>query len=105
LIARTAKGVFGFLLPALCNAGLAAWLVWHLWLAPGPSRYLSFQAFVWFYALGGFAIVLSCAAAFLLLASDQPLATNLQVRRRWLTAALINTILPGLLMLILFLFR
>jgi len=105
LIARTAKGVFGFLLPALCNAGLAAWLVWRLWLAPGHSPYLSFQAFVWFYAFGGFAIVLSCAAAFLLLASDQPLATNLQVRRRWLTAALINTILPGLLMLVLFLFR
>ena len=103
MIFRAAKSVLGLVLPALCNAGLAAWLVWHLW--PGHSRHLSFQAFVWFYALGGFAIVLSCATAFLLLASDQPLATNLQVRRRWLMTALINTILPGLLMLVLFMFR
>lgn len=104
LSARTATRILGFILPALFNAGLAGWLVWHLWLASGHARRLSFQAFVWFYALGGFAIVLSCAAAFMLLASDQP-SSNLQVRRRWLTVALVNTILPGVLMVVLFLFR
>jgi len=43
--------------------------------------------------------VLSCAAAFLLLATDQPKANDLVARRRWLTIALINTTVPSVLML------
>ncbi len=105
MIARAARSFIGFLLPALCNAGLAAWLAWYLLKRPEQGRHLSFEAFVWFYAVGGLAIVLSCAAAFLLLAADQPLATDLQTKRRWFTVALLNTILPSVLMLALVLFR
>jgi hypothetical protein len=100
-----AKGIFGLLLPALCNVGLAAWLSWHLVMVPGHARHLSFQAFVWFYAIGGFAIVLSCASAFLLLAADQPLASDLRARRRRVIIALVNTTVPSLLMLVLVLLR
>jgi hypothetical protein len=95
-MSRAAKTFLGFVLPSLCNAGMAAWLVVHLLAGP---RSLSFRAFVWFYAIGGFAIVLSCAAAFLLLAADQPPAHDMAARRRWLTIALINTTVPSLLML------
>jgi hypothetical protein len=102
---RAAKTFVGFVLPSSCNAALAAWLAWYLLIVPGHGRHLSFQAFVLFYAVGGLAIVLSCAAAFLLLAADQPLTTDLQTRRRWFTIALLNTILPSLLMLALIFFR
>jgi hypothetical protein len=105
LITRAAKSFIGFVLPSSCNAALAAWLAWYLLMVPDHGRHLSFQAFVLFYAVGGLAIVLSCGAAFLLLAADQPLATDLQGRRRWLTVALLNTILPSLLMLALVFFR
>ena len=96
---RAAKTFVGLVLPSLCNAGMAAWLAFHLLTGPTYARSLSFRAFVWFYAIGGFAIVLSCVAAFLLLASDQPQANDLVARRRWLTVALINTTVPSLLML------
>jgi hypothetical protein len=96
---RAAKTVLGFVVPSLCNAGMAAWLIFHLSGGPTYARSLSFRAFVWFYAIGGLAIVLSCAAAFLLLATDEPLATDMVARRRWLTIALVNTTVPSLLML------
>jgi hypothetical protein len=105
LITRAARCVLGFLLPALCNVGVAAWLAWHLMTLPEHARRLSFQAFVWFYAIGGLTIVLSCAAAFLLMASDQPLVSDQRQRRRWLTIALINTTVPSLLMLALMMLR
>jgi len=96
---RAAKTVLGFVLPSLCNAGMAAWLIYHVSGGSAYARSLSFRAFVWFYAIGGLAIVLSCAAAFLLLATDEPLATDMGARRRWLTIALVNTTVPSLLML------
>jgi len=96
---QAAKTFLGFVLPSLCNAGMAAWLAFHLLAGPTYGRSLSFRAFVWFYAIGGLAIVLSCAAAFLLLATDQPPAHDMRARRRWLTVALINTTVPSLLML------
>jgi len=102
---QAAKTLIGFVVPGLCNVGMAAWLAWHLLRAPYHARELSFRAFVWFYAVGGLAIVLSCAAAFLLLATEQPLATDAAGRRRWLAVALINTSVPSLLMLALILLR
>jgi hypothetical protein len=102
---RAAKIFVGFLVPGLCNAGMAAWLAWHLLKAPSYARELSFRTFVWFYAVGGLAIVLSCAAAFLLLATEQPVATDAVARRRWVAAALVNTSVPSLLMLALILLR
>jgi len=95
---QSAKTFFGFILPSLCNVGLAVWLLVHAWSAPAYGRSLSFRAFVCFYAVGGLSIVLSCAAAFLLLAADAP-ASDLAKQRRWLTLALINTTVPSLLML------
>ena len=96
---QAAKTFLGFVLPSLCNAGMATWLAFHILAGPNYARGLSFRAFVWFYAIGGLAIVLSCAAAFLLLATDQPPAHDMRARRRWLTVALINTTVPSLLML------
>lgn len=101
--ARAARRFVGFYLPALCNAGLLAWLVWHVSMA--HERHLSFQAFVFFYAVGGLAIVLSCGTAFLLLAVDQPLATDARDKRLWFAVALVNIILPSVSMLGLVLFR
>jgi len=98
-MSRAAKNFFGLVLPSLCNACMAGWLAFHLLAGPAYARSLSFRAFVWFYAMGGFAIVLSCAAAFLLLARDQAPAHDLMARRRWLMVALINTTVPSLLML------
>ncbi len=98
-MSRAVKTFLGFLLPSLCNAGMAVWLAFHLLAGPAYGRSLSFRAFVWFYAIGGFAIVLSCAAAFLLLATDQSPTQDMAARRRWLTIALINTTVPSLLML------
>jgi hypothetical protein len=103
LSGRAARRFVGFYLPALCNAGLLAWLVWHVSVA--HDRNLSFQTFVSFYAVGGLAIVLSCGTAFLLLAADQPLATDVRGKRLWFAVALVNIILPSVSMLGLVLFR
>jgi len=102
---RRASIILGFVVPALCNVGLAIWLAVHLARTQPYARDLSFRTFVWFYGVGGLAIVLSCAAAFLLLATEQPLATNVGVRRRWVAVALINTCVPSLLMLALIFWR
>jgi hypothetical protein len=103
LNAQAARRFVGFYLPALCNAGLLVWLVWHVLFS--RDRHLGFQAFVSFYAVGGLAIILSCGTAFLLLAADQPLTTDARDKRLWFTVALVNTILPSVSMLGLVLFR
>jgi hypothetical protein len=97
--------IVGFVVPGLCNAGLAVWLALHLMRTQPYGRDLSFRTFVWFYGVGGLAIVLSCAAAFLLLATEQPLATDVGARRPWVAVALINTCVPSLLMLALIFWR
>ncbi|HTO44004.1 MAG TPA: hypothetical protein VML56_08015 [Burkholderiales bacterium] len=102
---RRASVILGFVVPALCNVGLAIWLVLHLMRSQPYGRDLSFRTFVWFYGVGGLAIVLSCAAAFMLLATEQPLATNVGARRRWVAVALINTCVPSLLILALIFWR
>jgi hypothetical protein len=102
---RAASVILGFVVPALCNVGLAVWLAWHLFRTQPYARDLSFRTFVWFYGVGGLAIVLSCAAAFLLLATEQPLATDVGARRRWVAVALINTCVPSLLILTLIFWR
>jgi len=102
---RAASIILGFVVPALCNVGLAVWLAWHLFRTQPYARDLSFRTFVWFYGVGGLAIVLSCAAAFLLLATEQPLAADVGARRRWVAVALINTCVPSLLILALIFWR
>jgi hypothetical protein len=102
---KRASIILGFVVPALCNVGLAVWLAWHLFRTQPYARDLSFRTFVLFYGVGGLAIVLSCAAAFLLLATEQPLATDVGARRRWVAAALINTCVPSLLIIALILWR
>jgi len=91
----------GFLLPGLLNAGLAVWIVWHLASTPGYARRLSFGAFVLLYAVGGLTIVLSCASAFLLLATGASDSVDAAQRRLWLMLALVNTTIPSVLMLLL----
>jgi len=95
----------GFLLPGLLNAGLALWIVWHLASAPGYARRLSFGAFVLLYAVGGLTIVLSCASAFLLLATGASGSVDAAQRRLWLMLALVNTTIPSVLMLLLLALR
>ncbi len=101
---RNTQRFLGFLLPGLLNAGLAGWIVWHLATMPGYARRLGFGVFVWLYAVGGLAIVLSCASAFMLLAVDVTSSADAAQRRLWLMLALINTTIPSvLLLLVLFL--
>ena len=95
----------GFLLPGLLNAGLALWIVWHLASGPGYARRLSFGAFVLLYAVGGLTIVLSCASAFLLLATGTSGTVDAAQRRLWLMLALVNTTIPSVLMLLLLALR
>ena len=100
-----AQRFLGFILPALLNAGLGLWIVWHLATSPGYAQRISFGAFVWLYAVGGLAIVLSCASAFLLLAVDVTGSADAAQRRLWLMLALVNTTIPSVLMLLLVLLR
>ena len=101
---RAAQRFVGFWLPGALNAGLALWILWHLVRVPSYARQVGFGAFVWLYAIGGLAIVLSCASAFFLLAVDGQ-GTDVAQRRRWLMLALINTTIPSVLMLLLVLLR
>ena len=101
---RAAQRFLGFWLPGALNAGLALWIVLYLARVPSHARQIGFGAFVWLYAIGGLAIVLSCASAFFLLAVDGPRADVAQ-RRRWLMLALVNTTIPSILMLLLLLLR
>lgn len=96
---------FGFLLPGLLNSGLALWIVWHLATTASYARGMGFGAFVWLYAIGGLAIVLSCASAFMLLATGGSGSTDAAERRPWLMTALINTTIPSVLMLLLLVLR
>jgi hypothetical protein len=100
---RAAQRFLGFWLPSAMNAGLALWILWRLAI-PGHARQVGFGAFVWLYAMGGLAIVLSCASAFFLLAVEGRVADMAQ-RRRWLMLALINTTIPSILLLLLLLLR
>jgi len=102
---RAAQRLLGFLLPGLVNMGLALWIVWHLATVPGYARRIGFGSFVWLYAIGGLAIVLSCASAFLLLAMDVTGTADAAQRRVWLMLAFINTTIPSVLMLVLVLLR
>ena len=102
---RAAERFLGFVLPALLNAGLASWVVWNLATGASYAHGIGFGVFVWLYGIGGLAILLSCASAFLLLATEAPGRADAEQRRRWLMLALINTTIPSVLMLVLVLFR
>jgi hypothetical protein len=102
---RAAQRFLGFLVPGLLNLGLALWIAWHLAMIPGYARQVGFGAFVWLYTVGGLAIVLSCASAFLLIAVDGSGNADLSQRRLWLMLALVNTTIPSILMVLLLLLR
>ena len=105
MIQRAARRFLGFLLPGLLNVGLALWIIWHLITVRGYAQRISFGAFVWLYAVGGLAIVLSCASAFLLLVVHATGSEDAAQRRLWLMLALGNTTIPSVLMLLLVLLR
>ena len=102
---QAAQRFVGFLLPGLLNAGLALWIAWHLATTASYARGMGFGAFVWLYAIGGLAIVLSCGSAFMLMATDGSGSANATQRRRWLMTALVNTTIPSVLMLLLLLLK
>jgi energy-converting hydrogenase Eha subunit B len=102
---RAVRRFLGIVLPGLLNAGLALWIVWHLIAVPGYARSIGFGAFVWLYAVGGLAIVLSCASAFMLLAMETSDPVDAARRRLWLMLALVNTTIPSVLMLLLVVLR
>ena len=93
------KRWLGLWLPAVCNLGLAAYLLWEFLHVPAYERHLSFKMFAWFYAVGGLVIALSFVTVILLLVSDKP------VQRGQLALSLTNTVLPTLFMLLLFQLR
>jgi hypothetical protein len=102
---RAVERFIGFALPGLLNAGLALWILWHLPSRAGYARGIGFGAFVWLYAIAGLAILLSCASAFLLLASEAHGGRASTRQRQWLMLALVNTTIPSVLMLFLVFFR
>jgi hypothetical protein len=99
---ETARRFVGFLLPSLLNAGLALWIVWHAIAMPAGAARVGFGSFVLLYGVGGLAIVLSCASAFLMFAVG---GLDVPQRRRWLMLALVNIIIPSVLLVWLLLLR
>jgi len=102
---QAAQRFFGFLLPGFLNTGLALWIVWHLATTASYARGMGFGAFVWLYAIGALAIVLSCGSAFMLMATDGLGSADAAQRRLWLMTALVNTTIPSVLMLLLLLLK
>jgi hypothetical protein len=82
-------------LPLLANVGLIAYLVWQLALAPYYQRHGEFRMFSILYAIGGLVVAGSGITAFF------HLTANDKGPRRWLALALVNTIVPTILLLVL----
>jgi hypothetical protein len=87
-------------LPTAANVGLIAYLTWQLNLMPFIERQGEFRIFSVLYAIGGLVIAVAGVAAFVHGASqhDRP-------RRRLLMLALVNLIIPTVLLLVLLKFR
>jgi len=86
-------------LPTVANFGLIAYLAWQLNLMPYFQRQGEFQIFSVLYAVGGLVIAVSGVAAFVHAADTRKAA------RRWFMLALINIIVPTILLLVLLKFR
>ncbi len=85
-----------YYMPLLANIGLIAYLVWQLGLAPYDQRHGEFRMFSILYAIGGLVVGASGITAFF------HVTANDKGPRRWLALALVNTIVPTLLLIALF---
>ena len=88
-----------YYLPLLANIALITYLVWQLNLVPYFQRQGEFQIFSVLYAVGGMVVAVSGITAFIHVAANQ------QGRRRLFVLALLNTIIPTVLLLAMLQFR
>ncbi len=88
-----------YYLPLLANIALITYLVWQLNLVPYFQRQGEFQIFSVLYAVGGMVVAVSGVTAFIHVAANQ------QGRRRLFVLALVNTIIPTVLLLAMLQFR
>jgi hypothetical protein len=88
-----------YYLPLLANIGLIVYLVWQFNFTPYMRRQGEFQIFSVLYAIGGLVVALSGVTAFIHAAGHQ------QGPRALFALALVNTIIPTLLLLAVLQFR
>jgi hypothetical protein len=88
-----------YYLPLIANIGLIAYLAWQLGIVSYYQRHGEFRMFSILYAVGGLVVGASGITAFF------HVTANEKGPRRWLAFALVNTIVPTLLLLVLFLSR
>ncbi len=88
-----------FYLPLLANIGLVVYLVWQLNLVPYFQRQGEFQIFSVLYAVGGLVVAVSGITAFIQFTANQ------HEPRPLFALALVNTIIPTVLLLALLQFR
>lgn len=93
------KRVLLYYLPALANLGLIAYLVWQLNLVPYYRRQGEFEVFSALYAIGGLVVAVSGVTALLHAVSDG------KGSRRLFVLALVNTIVPTVVLLAMLQFR
>jgi len=84
-----------YYLPLIANIGLVAYLVWQIGLVPYYERHGEFRIFSILYAIGGLVVGASGITAFF------HVTANEKGPRRWLALALVNTIIPTVLLLVL----
>ncbi len=87
-----------YVIPVVLNLALVAWGARELLLVPESDHDFGLHAFAGFYALGGVVMVISGATAVSDIVFGDP------ARRRLLYVALVNTWVPTLVMLALFVF-
>ena len=84
-----------YYLPLAANLGLVWYLFWAADFSPAYRHQRAFETFALFYAIGGVVVAVSGITAFLQISSSEP------GDRRLLVLALVNAIIPTLLLLIL----
>ena len=82
-------------LPLIANLCLIAYLVWQLAWVPYYQRHGELRMFSILYAVGGMVVGASGITAFF------HVTANEKGPRRWLAFALVNTIVPTVLLLVL----
>jgi hypothetical protein len=88
------RRIFVYFLPLALNVALIAYLVWQLGYAPGFERHTRLQMFAVLYGMGGVVVAVSGVTAFL------HATTREKAARGYFALALINTIVPTLVLLV-----
>jgi len=84
-----------YVLPLGCNLALTAYLAWQLGYTPAFDRHTRLQMFALMYAVGGIVVAVSGVTAF-----AHATAREKATARGWYALALINTIIPTVLLLL-----